>query len=212
MWAWRSSRCHRAATAAAEAMLGAPRHAVRQDVLARRRGFEDQAKTWGYCSLSDVGFDGPWVSPIQMLSGHPTGPVLLAKDYLDVPSLRARFDEIAPRGYLPGNPFNAVIDRALARVGMAREDVYIAQCFAAIVPQHRSTNIPMGHLRASFEAVAQHELRGRQVIALGPAASRLCTAFEIAHHAVAYHPSARGKGVTFDVKAGALADALTAAV
>ncbi len=189
-------------------MLGTPRHPVRQDILARRRAFEEDAKQWGYCSLADVGFDGGWISPIQMLSGHPDGPVLLAKDYLDAPSLRGRFAEIAPRGYLPGNPFNAVIDRALTLAGLSREDIYIAQCFAAIVPHHRSTTIPQRHLRASFEAVGQHELRGRRVLALGPAAGRLCAAFGIAHHPVAYHPSARGKGLTFDAKAAALAEAL----
>ena len=149
------------------------------------------------------------MSPIQKLSGHPTGPVLLAKDYLDAPSLRGMRDRIAPGGYLPGNPFNRVIDRALGLAWLARTDIYITQVFAAIKPAGRSASVPVAHRRASFEAVGQHELKGRRVLALGPEAARICAEFGVPHVAVASHPSARGPGMTDAAKAEALAAALT---
>ena len=188
--------------------LGQPVHAIPGALIARRLSFERLASTWGYRTLADVGFEGPWVSPIQMVSGHPDGPVLLGKDYLDAPSLIRLRDRIAPQGYLPDNPFNKVIDAALAMAGMTRRDVYITQCFAAIVPRHRSTAIPIVHYRASFEAVGRHELAGRRVLALGPQAQRLCAEFGIAARLVAHHPSARGPGLTVQAKAAALAEAL----
>ncbi|MGJ8627586.1 MAG: hypothetical protein ACSHXB_11570 [Sulfitobacter sp.] len=192
-------------------VLGAAYHACDSELVSYRRAFEKVASDWGYLSLADVGFEGPWVSPIQMLSGNREGPVLLAKDYLDAPSLKRLRSSIAPQGYLPGNTFNRIIDAALDLAGLTRTDIYITQCFAAIVPEHRSTSIPISHFRRSFDMVTRHELAGRRVLALGPRAAALCAEFGVPFQAVKYHPSARGKGLTDLFKATELAQALNAA-
>lgn len=50
----------------------------RAEVIARRREFVIHEYKRKYKTLVDVGFDGEWVTPYQMVSNSDTGPVLVA--------------------------------------------------------------------------------------------------------------------------------------
>ncbi len=173
------------------------------DAIRRRRTFSLP----GYRTLAEEGFDGDYVSPIQITSGNLTGPMLISKDWLDAPSARAHRAVLQEGGYLPGNPYNRVIDRVLALVGLARADIYITPVFALLTAK-RSSVIPAKDRRASFEAVGQYELLGRRPIALGTDAASVLRWFGI-DHIETIHPSARG--LTFDDRARRVAKALEAA-
>ena len=142
-----------------------------------------------------------------MTSGNLTGPMLISKDWLDAPSARAHRAVLQEGGYLPGNPYNHVIDKVLALVGLARADIYITPVFALLTAK-RSSVIPAKDRRASFEAVGQYELLGRRPIALGTDAASVLRWFGI-DHIETIHPSARG--LTFDDRARRIAKALEAA-
>ncbi|MHA6326223.1 uracil-DNA glycosylase family protein [Roseivivax sp. CAU 1753] len=156
------------------------------EAVARRRRFALP----GYRTLAETGFDGAYVSPIQITSGNLEGPMLITKDWLDAPSAIANRPVLAKTGYLPGIPFNQVIDRALALVGMRREDIYITPVFK-LLPPVRSHPITSSEARASFEAVTRFELMGRRPIAAGSDAGRVLDHFGI-DHIKTIHPSARG--------------------
>ena len=176
------------------------RAASLREAVERRRAF----RLPGYVTYAEAGFEGDWVCPIQITSGHARGPVLVTKDWLDAPSAAANSAVLRRLGYLPGIPFNAVLDRALARAGLARSDIYITPVFK-LMPPARSHPIPPRDIRASFEAVTRWELTGRRPVAAGTDAIRALAAAGIDHIPVR-HPSARGQD--FDTRAAALAAAL----
>ena len=171
--------------------------------IAARRAF----RLPGYPTLAEAGFDGPYVSPIQMTSGCLTGPLLISKDWLDAPSVAAHAGELRRTGYLATNPFNRVVDKVLALVGLTRAEIYITPVFHLLTPR-RSSQIPAAHARASFEAVGRHELMGRRPVALGTDSARVLAWFGVPH-VVAPHPSARIG--SFDARARAIAKAMEAA-
>ncbi|THH36039.1 hypothetical protein E4Z66_13310 [Aliishimia ponticola] len=142
-----------------------------------------------YPTLADKGFDGDYVSPIQMTSGALDGPLLISKDWLDAPSVDRHRAELQQQGYLRGNPFNRVIDLTLGLLGLRRAQIYITPVFHLLTPR-RSSQIPAAHARASFEAVGQYELMGRRPVALGTDSARVLRFFGI-DHVTAPHPSAR---------------------
>ncbi|MEM1373296.1 MAG: hypothetical protein AAGF78_02815 [Pseudomonadota bacterium] len=161
----------------------------------------------GYTTLAEAGFDGEYVSPIQLTSGNTDGPMLMSKDWLDAPSARKHHAELSGTGYLPHIPFNRVLDKALALIGLNRADIYIAPIFC-LLPPRRSHPLPQAHARASFEHVTSRELNGRRPVAAGTDAARTLRHFNVEHIATC-HPSARG--LTFDARAERIAEALDAA-
>ncbi|MEQ5871194.1 hypothetical protein J4E08_14980 [Sagittula sp. NFXS13] len=173
------------------------------DAIRRRRALSLP----GYRTLAEEGFDGDYVSPIQMTSGNLSGPMIISKDWLDAPSANANRAILTQQGYLPGNPYNRVIDKVLDLVGLTRADIYITPVFALLTAT-RSSVIPMKDKRASFEAVGQYELMGRRPIACGTDAASVLRGFGI-DHIETIHPSARG--LTFDDRAARIAKALEAA-
>ena len=61
---------------------------TRERIIARRRELQVPDQLQGqWVTLADVGFDGDWVSPIQKISNSVTGPVLVAKHWLDEESV-----------------------------------------------------------------------------------------------------------------------------
>ena len=68
--------------------------AAYQRAIAARRAFALP----GYPTLAEAGFDGPYVSPIQMTSGALSGPLLMSKDWLDAPSVARHRDELQRQG------------------------------------------------------------------------------------------------------------------
>jgi hypothetical protein len=54
-----------------------------------------------YKSLADVGFDGPWVTPYQISSKSPDGPVLVALHWLDEHTVKDQRTILVELGYLP---------------------------------------------------------------------------------------------------------------
>lgn len=158
----------------------------------------------GYATLAEVGFDGPWISPYQKASCSPVGPVLLAYNWLDVPSINLHRSVLQKHGFLPTIPFNRVLDRALNIVGIQRADLYLTQVFH-LLPSKRSATISPRDIETSFSAVTVHELVGRKVIAFGMASTAVCQRHSIEHIA-ACHPSARGR--TYESKAIEIAHAI----
>ena len=158
-----------------------------QEIIERRRALVIEP----FRSLTDVGFDGPWVTPYQIFSKSPDGPALVALHWLEEETIRVQRPVLEMFGYLPDIRFNTVIDMALKRQGLKRSDIYVTQTFH-LIPQGRSERIPLSAIRRSFDEVTQYELRGRKVIALGGVAARECTRHRIQHSAVC-HPSRRGR-------------------
>ena len=78
---------------------------TREDIIARRRElqvpdhFQEQ-----WVTLADVGFDGDWVSPIQKISNSMTGPVLVAKHWLDAESVNQNRAILRVFGVLARHP------------------------------------------------------------------------------------------------------------
>lgn len=180
------------------------RAALFAQAIERRRAFHLP----GYTSYARAGFDGPWTCPIQITSGSLSGPVLMTKDWLDFPSAERHRQVLCRLGYLPGIPFNTVLDKALKLAGLARNDIYITPVFK-LMPAHRSHPIPSADVRASLDAVTRHEIMDRPVVAAGQDAVRALQAAGIPHIATP-HPSARGQD--FDSRARVLALALTNAI
>jgi hypothetical protein len=162
------------------------RAALYNQAIESRRRF----RLSGYVTLAEAGFEGPWVSPIQISSGNLTGPMMITKDWFDAPSAIANAAILQKLGYMPGIPFNMVLDAALDLIGLQRSDIYITPVFKLLPPQ-RSHPIRPGEARASFDAVTRHELLGRKPIAAGTDAIRVMQHFGIPH-VPSIHPSARG--------------------
>lgn len=157
-----------------------------QEIVERRRALVIEP----YKSLAEAGFDGPWVTPYQITSKSPEGPVLLALHWLDEPSILRERTTLQNLGYLPNIRFNTVIDAALARQGLSRSDIYVTQTFH-LIPRTRSERISEAAIRRSFDEVTRFELQGRKVIALADIAAGECARHHIEHIAVC-HPSRRG--------------------
>ena len=132
----------------------------------------------------------PWVTPYQITSKSPDGPVLVALHWLDESSIVTERATLRDLGYLPSIRFNVVIDAALARSGLSRSDIYVTQTFH-LIPRKRSERISQAAIRRSFDEVTRFELQGRKVIALGEIAAGECARHNIEHIA-ACHPSRRG--------------------
>jgi hypothetical protein len=158
----------------------------------------------GYATLADVGFDGPWVCPYQIMSRSPDGPVLVALHWLDAPSITLPKDILRGLGHLPGIPFNRVLDRALELAGLDRQGIYVTQTFH-LIPARRSEQVSRAAIDISFDQVTRHELRDCRVIALGQVASGACRRHGVDHAAVC-HPSQRGR--TFEARAVEICAAL----
>jgi len=171
--------------------------------IAARRAFNLP----GYPTLAETGFDGDYVSPIQMTSGNLTGPLLVSKDWLDAPSAHAHSDQLKRTGYYPDIPYNKVMDRVLRLLNLTRADVYITPIFHLLTPT-RSSTIPLAHARASFDAIGRHELMGRRPVALGTDSARALAHFGI-DFIIAPHPSARIG--SYDMRAARIAQAIETA-
>jgi hypothetical protein len=165
-------------------------------LISKRRDF----KLPGYSTLADVCLDGDYVSPPQMASCSPTGPVLLAYHWLDAPSARKHRSELREFGYLRRMIFNKVICAALKECGLSRADIYITQAFH-LLPSRRSGPIRPKDVNACFTAITQYELHGRKVIALGKGAARACCEGGIKPNQTIMHPSARGISKAEKIKA-----------
>lgn len=139
------------------------------EIVERRRALVIEP----FKSLTDVGFDGPWVTPYQISSRSPDGPALVALHWLEEETIEVQRTVLEKFGYLPDIRFNTVIDMALQRQGLNRSDIYVTQTFH-LIPKGRSERIPLSAIRRSFDEVTQYELRGRKVIALGDVAAREC--------------------------------------
>ena len=178
----------------------------RVEIIARRRRFVIA----GYETLADVGFDGDWVTPLQMTSNSETGPVLVALHWLDAASARKPEYQavLREKGYLPDIPFNLVLSRALEQAGLTRQDVYLTQAFHLLSPTDRSKYIPRRDIDDSFREITRYEVENRSVIALGRAAQGACRRAGVAH-IKCVHPSARRNKRE---KANELAAALVAAL
>lgn len=170
------------------------------EIVEKRRNFSAS----GYTTLANVNLDVPYVSPLQIISRSPTGPVLVAYHWLDAPSALKNHGVLSHIGYLPGIVFNDVLDMALQQVQLNRSDIYLTQAFH-LLPSGRSQTIPQHLVELSFDTITRHETVGRRVIALGSAADHVCKKFGIPHIAVP-HPSARIG--TYAYKADLLARAL----
>jgi len=127
----------------------------------------------GYSTLADVGLDGEYVSPSQITSHSPAGPVLLAYNWLDASSALKHRAALSQCGYLQGMIFNKVVDAALRECGIPRADIYITQAFH-LLPAARSGDIPIEDVDDCFAAITRRELLGRKVIALGTKATGAC--------------------------------------
>lgn len=180
----------------------------RSEIIARRRAFAIP----GYKTLADVGFDGEWVTPYQMISKSKTGPVLVATNWLDWPSVKKNHDELKERGYLPSMDFNKVMDLALERVEQTRKDIYVTQAFH-LLPRWRRHRIPCRHVYESFDKITRYEVKDRAgtVIALGEVALDVCIYFGI-DAIKCVHPSADERKFPIERKVNELARALLAAM
>lgn len=143
----------------------------------------------GYVTLAEAGFDGEYVTPYQIASRSMTGPVLVAKDWFDAPSALENQVLLSKTGYMPGIPFNNVLDLALSHASLKRSNLYVTQAFHLLTPR-RSAYIPPRHIDESFDGVTKYELEGRRVIALGDDAYRACRRHGVECVGV-IHPSAR---------------------
>jgi hypothetical protein len=160
-----------------------------EKIVQRRRDFNIPGTGDKYKTLSEVDFDGPWVTPYQISSCSLTGPVLVAYHWFDVPSVNKHRQILKEKGYMPAITFNNVLERALEIVGKTRSDIYVTQAFH-LLPSTRSASIEKEHLERSFDEITRHELDGRRVVALGDAVAGVCKRFGVKHQAVV-HPSAR---------------------
>lgn len=180
----------------------------RAEIIARRREFVIPGYKRKYKTLADVGFDGEWVTPYQMVSNSVTGPVLVAHYWLDAPQVHEHRDVLKEQGWLPGMSFNEVLTIALERANLARKDIYVTQAFH-LLPYKQWPPFPSRHVDESFDRITRHEVEGRTVIALGRVAQRACRRAGV-DAIECISPSAPRK--TYDDKAKELAEALNAAI
>ena len=179
----------------------------RSEIIARRREFVISGYKHKYKTLSDVGFDGEWVTPYQMVSNSKTGPVLVAHYWLDAPSVRVHRDVLKEQGWLPSMPFNKVLTLALDRAILTRADIYVTQAFH-LLPNKEGPPFPRRHVDESFDRITRHEVEGRTVIALGSVAAGACRRAGV-KAIECISPSARR---SWEYKIEMLAEALTTAL
>ena len=175
---------------------------TREDIIARRCELQvpDQFQEQ-WVTLADVGFDGDWVSPIQKISNSMTGPVLVAKHWLDAESVNQNRAILECLGYLPDMRFNQALDRILPCVPLKRGGIYITQA-CHFLPRERRQRVPRELMKLSIEAVTRYEVEGRSVIALGCEAQTALKRADI-DFLTCPHPSSSVAG-----RFAALADAL----
>lgn len=160
-----------------------------EEIVARRKALRID----GYKTLSDIGFDGEWVTPYQKTSRSMEGPVLVALHWIGSDSIaKANHAALHEYGCLPEICFNKVLSCALEQRRLTRGDVYMTQAFH-LIPPGMSEQVPAKHIRRSFEEVTRHELVGRAVIALGRAAAQACSEAGVTF-VECCHPSRRGHG------------------
>ncbi|UMA65087.1 hypothetical protein LVO79_01005 [Roseivivax marinus] len=181
---------------------GGARARAYRDAVARRRAF----RLPGYVTLAEAGFDGEWVSPIQMTSGALDGPMLMTKDWLDAPSAARHRDRLATRGYLPEIPFNRVLDAALDLLGLDRAAIYVAPVFCLLRRRCARTRCPPP--TPAPRSRPSPATRSWAVARSPPATTPRLRHFDVPHVAT-IHPSRRG--LDYAARARLIADALEAA-
>ena len=179
----------------------------RAEIIARRGEFVIPGYEHKYKTLTDVGFDGDWVTPYQMTSHSETGPVLVAHYWLDAPSVHEHRDVLKEQGWLPSMPFNKVLTLALERAKLTRADIYVTQAFH-LFPHEQWPPFPSRHIDESFERITRHEVVGRTVIALGTVAAGACRRAGV-KAIECISPSAR---LSWEYKVEKLAEALKTAI
>ena len=146
----------------------------------------------GYKSLADVGFDGEYVTPTQIEACSETGVCLVSHNWFDVKSVEEhsrnseKYQSLKEKGYDESIPFNRVLDLALNKVGIRREDTYMTQVFHLLPPSQKEPPSEED-IWKSFEAITQHEIQDRKVVALGKPAKTACIKFGIQHFAAYAH-------------------------
>ncbi len=160
----------------------------RQDIIKRRRQFK--IRGFGYKTLTEVGLDGDYVSPIQKISNSATGPILIGKHWNSAKNALQKKDLLLEFGYDVFSRFNKVLDAALKCADMNRADVYITQAFHLLPGTDKGQSIKPKHIYQSFREITIHELDGRPVIAMGGTAQKACNRFSIEYIPVP-HPSHR---------------------
>ena len=151
-------------------------HRTFKSNIERRRKFSLP----GYKSLAEVcngDFDGEFVTPLQIEAQSATGICLVSHYWFNVQSLEKcasdseKYQILKERGYRASMDFNRIMDAALKKVDLCRADTYMTQVFH-LLPLKGGPN--KEDICPSFEAVTQHEIRGRKVVALGDRAKRAC--------------------------------------
>ena len=167
----------------------------------------------GYKSLTDMGLDGEYVTPTQIKARSETGICLVSHNWFDVKSVERysldpkKYQSLKEKGYDESIPFNEVLDLALHKVGIQREDTYMTQVFHLLPPSQKEPPSE-DDVWKSFEAITQHEIQGRKVVALGKPAKIACTKFGI-RFAHADSPSwGFQQGISYDERADKIANAI----
>ncbi|MCY4030644.1 MAG: hypothetical protein OXF05_00845 [Hyphomicrobiales bacterium] len=136
-------------------------------------------------------FDGEYVTPLQIEARSATGPCLIAHNWLDAKRLEEfclcpeKYRLLKKHGYAPWIPFNQILDLALERADIRRQGTYMTQAFHLLPLKGKPKP---KDVQKSFERITQHEVRGRNVVALGVPAQKVCKKFGIAF-LPAPHPS-----------------------
>ena len=137
----------------------------------------------GYKNLAEVcnrDFDGDYVTPLQIEARSPTGPCLVSHYWFSVEELeecRRNSEEypfLKECGYARVLRFNKILNSVLKQIGIKRKDTYMTQVFHLLPPKGKPKP---RDIRTSFEAITQHEIRDRKVIAVGKPAEKACKEF-----------------------------------
>ena len=164
---------------------------TRENIIDRRRRLQvpdEFQKEW--VTVTEVGFEGDWVSPIQKISNHKTGPVLVGKHWIDEQSAKQYRPILERLGYLPGIPFNCGLDLSLECAGLTRKDIYITQaCHFLPRGKERRKRVPSKLMECSVKEVTQYEVEGRRVIALGREAQAALDRARVRYEEYHPHPS-----------------------
>ena len=188
--------------------------------IERRRKF----RLDGYKSLTDVcdgEFDGEYVTPLQMKARSATGICLISHYWFDVEGLEKctpeskKYQSLKVCGYTTWVPFNKVLDLALKKVDLRREDTYMTQVFH-LLPLTSRQGTHKDDVWESFKAITQHEVRGRKAIALGRPAQYACERAQnefgdnfFENFVSVYSPAWRHRrGMTEDKRANDIAEAI----
>ena len=133
-----------------------------------------------YKSLKDVGFDDEYVTPLQIEARSPTGPCLVSHYWFNVEGLEEcyrnceEYQFLREHGYARKLRFNQILDSVLKRIGIQRKDTYMTQIFHLLPSKGQPKP---KDIWPSFEAITQHEIRGRKVVAIGEPAEKICRTF-----------------------------------